>query len=102
MLRETRLPELCVRSGLMSPVGTFRQRRWIDELPRYPARAARRSDCGGWPKARMKARRIRSGSRKPVDCATRSMASLEDCTRSLRRKPAEEHGPDFLAVSAKA
>src|ERR1700694_1902834 len=47
----------------------------------YPARAARRSDCGGWPKARMKARRIRSGSRKPVDCATRSIASLEDCTR---------------------
>ena len=31
-----------------------------------PTRAARRSDCGGWPKARMKARRIRSGSRKPV------------------------------------
>jgi hypothetical protein len=50
--------------------------------PAYPARAARRSDCGGWPKARMKARRIRSGSRKPVDCATRSIASLEDCTRS--------------------
>ncbi len=29
----------------------------------------------------MKARRIRSGSRKPVSCATRSIASLEDCTR---------------------
>ena len=29
-------------------------------------RAALRSDWGGWPKARMKARRIRSGSRKPV------------------------------------
>ena len=29
----------------------------------------------------MKARRIRSGSRKPVVCATRSIASLEDCTR---------------------
>ena len=47
----------------------------------YPARAARRSDCGGWPKARMKARRIRSGSRKPVVSATRSIASPEDCTR---------------------
>jgi hypothetical protein len=29
----------------------------------------------------MKARRIRSGSRKPVSCATRSIASPEDCTR---------------------
>ena len=29
----------------------------------------------------MKARRIRSGSRKPVVSATRSIASLEDCTR---------------------
>src|SRR3954468_56016 len=56
----------------------------------YPALAARRSDCGGWPKARMKARRIRAGWRKPVDCATRSIASLDDCTRcraaSMRRR----------------
>ena len=56
----------------------------------YPARAARRNDCGGWPKARMKARRIRSGSRNPVDCATRSIASEEDCTRwratSMRKR----------------
>ena len=29
----------------------------------------------------MKARRIRSGSRKPVVSATRSIASLDDCTR---------------------
>src|SRR6478672_12040828 len=42
------------------------------------ALAALRNDCGGWPKARMKARRIRSGSRKPVTSATRSIASLED------------------------
>jgi len=38
----------------------------------------------------MKARRIRSGSRKPVDSATRSIASLEDCTRcratSIRKR----------------
>ena len=47
----------------------------------YDALAARRSDCGGWPKARMKARRIRFGSRNPVTCATRSIASPEDCTR---------------------
>jgi hypothetical protein len=26
----------------------------------YPALAARRSDCGSWPKARMKARRIQA------------------------------------------
>src|SRR4029079_1706270 len=45
------------------------------------ALAALRSDCGGWPKARMKARPIRSGSRNPVTSATRSIASLEDCTR---------------------
>jgi hypothetical protein len=52
------------------------------EFTTYLARAARRrSDCGGWPKARMKARRIRCGSRKPVSYATRSIASLEDCTR---------------------
>src|SRR3984957_14977476 len=50
------------------------------KLASTPARAARRSDCGGWPKARMKARRIRSGSRKPVVSATRSIASLDDCT----------------------
>jgi hypothetical protein len=49
-------------------------------LPR-PRRA--RSDYGGWPKARMKAPRISSGSRKPVGCATRSIASLDDRTRSL-------------------
>src|SRR5215470_6530294 len=52
--------------------------------------AARRSDCGGWPKARMKARRIRSGSRKPAASATRSIDSDEDCTRaratSMRRR----------------
>jgi hypothetical protein len=47
----------------------------------YDARAALRSDCGGWPKARMKARRIRSGSRNPVSCATRSIASPDDCTQ---------------------
>ena len=47
----------------------------------YPARAARRSDCCGWPMARTKARRIRSGTQKPVVCATRSIALLEDCTR---------------------
>jgi hypothetical protein len=38
----------------------------------------------------MKARRIRSGSRNPVDRATRSIASLEDCTRcratSIRKR----------------
>ena len=47
----------------------------------YGARATRRSDCGGWPNARIKARRIRSGSRKPVSCAMRSIVSPEDCTR---------------------
>jgi hypothetical protein len=33
----------------------------------------------------MKARRIRSGSRKPVDCATLSIGSLEACTCCLAR-----------------
>jgi hypothetical protein len=31
----------------------------------------------------MKARRIRSGSRKPVSCATRSIAWLDDCTHGV-------------------
>jgi len=47
----------------------------------YAARAARRSDCGGCPNTRIKARLIRFGSRNPVSCAMRWMDSLEDCTR---------------------
>jgi hypothetical protein len=45
------------------------------------SRAVRRNDCGGCPNARMNARRIRSGSRKPVCIAT--------CSRSapLRSRP---------------
>src|SRR6202012_301453 len=54
----------------------------VAAVVQIPARAARRGGCGGCPKARMKARRILSGSRKPVSSATRSIASLEDCTRS--------------------
>ena len=54
-----------------------------------PARAARRSDCGGWPKARIKARRIRAGSRKPVDSArVRSPRSrMPRCPRHLDPQP---------------
>jgi hypothetical protein len=48
--------------------------------------APRGAAIAGWPKAR----RIRSGSRKPVSCATRSIASEEDCKRcratSIRRR----------------
>jgi hypothetical protein len=40
----------------------------------------------------MKARRIRSGSRKQVTCATRSIASLEDCTRCLATSIRGRHG----------
>jgi hypothetical protein len=44
------------------------------------------------------ARRIRSGSRKPVECATRSIASLEDRTRcratSIRRAENAQEGWD--------
>src|ERR1700732_3268173 len=62
----------------------------VRPCPQELARAARRTDCGGWPKARIKARRIRSGSRKPVACATCSIARLEDCTccraTSIRRR----------------
>ena len=36
----------------------------------HAARAARRRACGGWPKPRMKARRMRSGSPNPVADAT--------------------------------
>src|SRR3954470_12488139 len=73
----------------------------------YPARAARRNACGGWPKARMKARRIRSGSRKPVASATRSIASVDDCTRcratSIRsRSTAFDGVAPVSAVNARA
>ena len=37
---------------------------------------------GGWPKARMKARRIRSGSRKPAGAPTRSIGSGPASIRS--------------------
>lgn len=37
------------------------------------ARTLRRMTCGGWPKARRKARRIRSRSAKPVSRATTSI-----------------------------
>jgi hypothetical protein len=37
--------------------------------------AIRRTACGGWPNVRMKARRMRSGSPKPVSAATRSIGS---------------------------
>src|ERR1700688_115221 len=86
------LPRLCESAALISR----HKPAWIT-LRRYaslpsPARAAPRSDRGGWPKARMKARRIRSGSRNPVVLATRSIASLEDCraaapTQSDRADP---------------
>jgi hypothetical protein len=68
---------------------------------------ARRSDCGGWPKARMKARRIRSGSRKPVERATISIASPDDCTRvratSIRsRSTAFDGVAPVSAINARA
>src|SRR5271166_2611082 len=69
----------------------------------YDARAARRSDCGGCPKARMKARRIRSGSRNPVSCATRSIASPEDCTRwratSIRKRSTAFDGVEPVSAT---
>ena len=76
-------------------------------LQAYPARAARRSDCGGWPNERMKARRIRSGSRNPVVCATRSIASPEDCTRcratSIRKRSTAFDGVEPVsAMKARA
>jgi hypothetical protein len=40
------------------------------------SRAARLIACGGWPKARRKARRMRSGSAKPVSRATTSIEWL--------------------------
>ena len=45
--------------------------------PRHPpsARAARRSACGGWPKARTNARRMRSGSPKPDEAAMVSIGA---------------------------
>ena len=74
--------------------GYFAKGGWISAMTAfpcpYPARAARRSDCGGWPKARMKARRIRSGSRKPVvlrDALDRLAGGLHALPRHLDAQP---------------
>src|SRR5712692_11719754 len=47
----------------------------------------------------MKARRIRSGSRKPVTCATRSIASLEDWTRCLATSIRSRSTADLATAS---
>ena len=65
-------------------------RTYAGELIATPPCAARRSDCGGWPKARMKARRIRSGSRKPVasrDALDRLAGGLHALPRHLDAQP---------------
>jgi hypothetical protein len=52
----------------------------------YPARAARRSDCGGWPKARTEALRIaKAGGRR--DVLDRLAGGLHALPRHLDPQP---------------
>jgi hypothetical protein len=66
----------------------------------YPARAARRSDCGGWPKARMEALRIaKAGGLR--DVLDRLAGGLHALPRHLDPQPLDGVAP-VSAMKARA